>query len=200
MLTKVYLEGALGQEFGREWELDISTANDAMRIIGANFPHLTKWLREKASKYAHYRVVVEYESGRIEALSNETYQLTRQMKSLRFVPVIGGAGKFGQAIVGVVVIVVGAVYGYFTGDWATATKIMQYGAMMTVAGLISGLTTPSRRQMATDGGRDGKSLASTSFDSQQATIQQGSPIPIIYGRTLIGSQPISAGLVIEQAM
>lgn len=199
MLTKVYLDGRLGELFGREWELEVSSANDALRIINANDPRLTNWLRQNARKYTHYQVVVEYEDGRSEYLTEETYPLIRKMKSIHFVPVITGSGKWMNAIVGIVIMIVGVVYGYFTEDWATAASIIQYGVTMAFVGVIQAVTTRTPHTNTDSGqGKEGISLNSDSFDSAASTTQQGSPIPIIYGRRMVGSQVISAGVTIEQ--
>lgn len=201
MLTSVYLEGRLGELFGSEWELEIQTPNDALKLINANDPRLSAWLRQNVRTYAHYQVVVEYEDGRQEELTESTYPLNRRMKSVRFVPILAGSGKWGNAIIGAVIIVVGVVYGYFSGDWVNAANIIQYGSTTMFVGVVQGLTTrtPSANTQSA-GSSESKSLNSYSFDSVDATVQQGSPIPIIYGRMMVGAQVISAGLVVEQLM
>lgn len=190
MLTKVYLEGPMAQ-FGAEWDLQVSSAREAIRLIDANRPGFIAWIRKNADIYAHYRIVVEYVSGKIESLSEETYMLEQKVKSIRFEPIIGGAGQGKtQIIVGAILVVVGAIL-FFTGNPGAGLALMKYGGMMMLGGVITSLVAPKRKGSGDD---SHKTLDSDSFDGPTNTTAQGNPVPLIYGRCLVGSQVISANL------
>lgn len=196
MLTKVYLEGVMGDQFGHEWELEIASPAEAIRLIDANSPGLLNWIRGNVRKYSHYQVVVEYQDGATEPLNDGTYLKDRVMASVRFVPVIAGSGKWTNAIVGAILIVVG----YYVGGQQGA-GMMKMGASMMIGGVIQALTTrTSNARLSSDSARESKSLVSEGFDGPVNTVQQGTPIPLIYGRVMVGSQVISAGLVVDQLM
>lgn len=197
MLTTVYLDGPMGEKFGREWEFEVDSPRAALKMVDANTSGFVAWMRRTAQKYSNYQVVVEYENGATEELSNETFGVNREMKSIRFVPIIEGSGKWTSTIVGIVIMVVAIVYGIFTEDWVNAAKIFQFGAEMAVVGLITALTTKDPVKIQQRSG-DGSTLSSYGFDSTTNTVEQGVPVPIIYGRSLVGSRVISASVVIGE--
>lgn len=197
MLTKVYLDGQMGEKFGREWELKANTPSEALKIINANHPEFTGWLRKTESKYCGYQVVVEYENGKTEDLSDETYTLHRVMKSVRFVPVIHGSGKWVSAIVGVVLVIVGVILCFIPGFQAVGAGLVKFGLQMVIIGVISALTTKDPAKHDPSARKDPKTLLSSSFGNTTNTVQQGVPVPMIYGRMLVGSHVISAGEVVE---
>lgn len=191
MLTKIYLEGPLGENFGREWELDVCSPSEAIQLIDANSPGLINWVRAHANKYTHYQVVVQYGDSKTEELNDETYAKRREVSVIRFVPVISGSGKWTNAVVGAVLLVVG----YFTNN----TAMMQRGAIMLFTGTVTALLTKTANVRLSSGNSpDSKVLVSEVFDGPTNTTYQGIPISLIYGRILTGSQAISAGIVINQ--
>lgn len=201
MLTKVVFEGALGERFGREWNIHATSPTEALRIINANRPELSVWLRGHARKYSHYQVVVEREDGSQEILSEKTYLLDQQMVTLRYVPVIEGSGKWVGVIVGVIIMIVAIIYGAYTGDWVNAAALFKFGAEMAVVGLITAMTTKSpKRTPVMVGHSAGKSLASEMFSAVAENTQQGYPVPIIYGRERIETQVVSSNLSISDAV
>lgn len=180
MLTRVYLEGALGEEFGKEWDLQISTPKEALDIIDANGIPIMNWLRNQAKTYPNYQIVVEYESGRTEEVSEETLHMNREMKTVTFVPVIEGAGAMVRIVVGVVLLFV--------------PGMQQVGISLIIGGIIETfMSKPSNARVASDNSSD-KSKKSDYFDGPVNTTYQGVPVPLIYGRCLVGSHVISASL------
>lgn len=190
MLTKIYLDGALGDQFGHEWEFDISSAKEAIKMVDANAPGAIKWIRDHANKYTHYQVVVEYRSGDTEDLSEDTYFKCRGMRTIRFVPIIEGSGKWTQSIIGAVLMVIGV--------WTDNPELIKRGAFMVASGAISALLTRTGNVRLSSGSAKGAELLSEVFDGPTNTTTQGSPVTLIYGRCLVGSQVISAGVIIEQ--
>lgn len=187
MLTKVYLEGPLGKKFGREWELAADTPNEALRLINANVGNLFAWIKQNLRIYERYRVVVKKRGGKHEALDSESYALAHDVESIRFIPLIAGAGGIIKAVIGVALI----VYGTITGN-ALALKM---GWTMVISGIIEALIMPNTgRKKDNSGG----STNSHFFDGPVNTEGQGRAVPLVYGRVLIGSQVISAKLSIDE--
>ncbi len=187
MLTKVILDGPLGKQFGKVWELAVNSPSEALRLIDANKPGVFNWIRANLKKYDAYRVLVEYEDGRKEDLDNDSYVLTRKAKSIRFVPVTEGAGNTFKIVVGIILIVVGFVV-------PGAQGLIGLGAGLLLGG-IAGMLAPKP-----DAVKDRESKNSYYFDGPTNTANQGVPVQLSYGRCLIGSHTISAAVTVDQLM
>ena len=188
MLVEVCLHGEMGKKFGRKWNVAARNPSHALRIINANVGgSLLGWIRSKASKFTHYKVVCEYEDGTKETLSEENYELERgRIKRMRFTPVIEGAGggKSGgivQTIIGVVLIVVGI--------YTSNPALVMQGAMMVFGG-ISQLLAPKAKK--------GDRKTSHYFNGTTQTQEQGAPIQLVYGRCLVSGSPISVSMTVDQ--
>lgn len=188
MLTKVFLEGPLGKKFGREWEFDISSPAEALRMVDANEPGVFAWIKANLRQYSRYKVLCKYEnSGKVEALGDEEYQMLGKPIEIRFVPLIEGAGAVGRVVLGIVLVVAGV---YFQQPW-----MVQAGVGMIVGGVVQLLV--SQPEM---GGEqvETKNRTSYYFDGPVNTTQQGVPVQLIYGQALVGSHAISAEVSIDQ--
>ncbi len=194
MLTKVILEGPMGKEFGREWELDIESPREALCLIDANAPGVFRWIRNNLKKYERYQVICEYENGQTEALSDTEYTNRHVAKVIRFVPLVDGAGSDGgiiQTILGVVLIVVGV--------WNSNPNLVAAGLSLMIGGIVSMLSPhPSKPDIEKDEQTNG--VASYYFDGPTNTTGQGNPVQLIYGRTLVGSHTISVSATVDQLM
>ena len=196
MLTKITLDGPMGRKFGKKWELEVNSPSEALRLIDANKPGVFTWIRSNLKKYSRYRVICEYEDGRIEHLSQEEYAFERKCKSIRFVPVIEGAGGNGifQTIIGIVLIVVGVVF--------EMPNLIYAGAAMLIGGVAAMLAPKPKIGGGVDtmSGSERKDKTSYYFDGPANTTQQGVPVQLIYGECLVGSHSISAAVTVDQLM
>lgn len=190
MLTKVYLEGPMGKQFGREWEFELSSPTEALRMVDANCPGVFIWIKQNLENFPQYRVVCSYENGVTEELDENTYQMNGVIKEIRYVPLIEGAGGVGKMIMGVVLIVAGVV---FQQPW-----MVNIGVSMMISGAIELLTPkPNLDKMEQ---KENKNKTSYFFDGPVNTTMQGVPVQLVYGRMLIGSHVISAGMSVDQLL
>lgn len=188
MLTKVYLEGVMGKEFGEEWELEVSSPAEALRMINANKPGVFAWIANNLEVYSHYRVICTSEANVTEMLDETDIGLERRVKEIRFVPIIAGSGGIGKMIMGVVLIAVGV----YTGN----PMLVKMGVMMTISGVIGVLSAvPVKTEQQQVSRDDGTSYY---FNGPVNTTQQGVPVALIYGTCLVGSHAVSARLTIDQ--
>ena len=187
MLTKVRLDGVMGKKFGKQWEFDVSSPAEALRMIEANSPGLKNWIIGNCEKYSAYRVVCTYDDGRKEELEDSTYIASRtNLKSIRFTPVVKGASGVAKIVVGAIMIAVG----YFVpGPWTP--YLYKIGAALILGGVVELLSPRPTRDKKDE-------LTSFYFDGPTNTEQQGNPVPLIYGRMLVGSHPISASVSIDE--
>lgn len=203
MLTKVRLDGVMGKKFGKEWELDVSSPAEALRLIDANSPGLKRWVIQNSDKYNAYKVVCVYDTGVEEALSDETFPVQRtNIVSIRFTPTVAGAGGgIGKILVGALIMFAAP----YAAGWLFANTTMvglavgvatygtAVGAALALSGVIEILSP--RPKAATASGDESKSYY---FDGAVNTERQGSPVPLIYGRVLVGSHPISASISVDE--
>jgi predicted phage tail protein len=185
MLRKIRLYGKLAKFIGhRVLEADVATAAEAVRFLLANWPELERHMADQ-----HYRVSV----GSYDLLAEELHDPAGQAP-ISFVPVIAGAGAVGRIIVGVALVAfslllpgVGAAIG-----GALMTKIGLLGGALILGGVAQLLTPTPKVPTGPDTQNDPRK--SYSFSGIQNTSRQGTPVPIVYGETIVGSVVISAGI------
>lgn len=185
-MTRVNLYGHLGEKFGKSYEFDVVTPQEAINALRANFPGFLAHL------YAHnkpgYWIFVGGENTDLDGLGKPAGR-----KTIQIVPVIEGAKKnpIWTILIGVALIAIAGPL----GAGIIGTAVMGIGVSMALTG-ISELIAGNP-----DGGPEeaGENKPSTFFSGPVNTTQQGSPVPIVYGEVLAGSGVISAGISTEAA-
>jgi predicted phage tail protein len=198
MLTEVILDGQMGKKFGRKWSLNISRPCDALSLIDANVGNLFFWMRGKLKRYEVYKVVCEYEDGRVEQIGENEYQMFGKIKRIRFTPIIKGSGgkgvSIGQMILGAVMVVIGVLLIIFTAPTGVGPMFgvgfVMAGVGMMLGGIV-GLLTPQPKLNGSNDQADASKMKSDYFDGPENTSKQGVPVPLIYGEVMVGSHPIS---------
>jgi predicted phage tail protein len=185
MLRKIRLYGKLAKFIGhRVLEADVATAAEAVRFLLANWPELEQHMADQ-----YYRVSV----GKYDLAAEELHDPAGHAP-ISIVPVVAGAGAVGRVIVGAFLIAfslllpgVGAVIG-----GALMTKIGLLGGALILTGVAQLLTPTPKVPTGPDTQNDPRK--SYSFSGIQNTSRQGTPVPIVYGETIVGSVVISAGI------
>jgi len=206
MLRKVRLYGQLAEFVGRKViEADLSSAAEAVRMLIANFPQIDRHMADQ-----HYRVLVGDGALTLDDLHNPVGR-----EEIKIVPVIVGAGGSttqilaGAALIGLSLafpgggLFGGTVFGFLGGPAASTavlttigTGISYVGAALVLGG-VAGLISPTPEiPQGPDTVQDPRK--SFSFSGIQNTSRGGTPVPIVYGKTLTGSVVISAGVDTEQ--
>lgn len=200
-LTNIKLHGILGDFVGENWNLKVKSVAEAIRAIEIlSNKKLYKFLKNKDDEGVRYKVLI---NGRQADVSNLTLNNlegirdselsieNKELKSIDIVPVIQGAGKAGSVgaiILGVILVVVGILLlGYSGGSSAALIGI---GIGLIVGGVMYLLANPPK----IDDFREVKGGGRTSylFSGPQNTSKEGGPVPVGYGRMIVGSQVISA--------
>jgi predicted phage tail protein len=189
MLRKIKLYGKLAKFIGhRVLEADVATAAEAVRFLLANWPELEAHMSDQ-----HYRVSIGTYDIDLEELHHPA-----GAAPISFVPVVAGAGAVGRIIAGVALVVLafasgagffGAAFAKNIGLFAFAKGI---GASLALGGVAQLLTPTPRVPQGLDSQDDPRK--SYSFSGVQNTSRAGTPVPIVYGETLVGSVVISAGI------
>lgn len=191
MLTKIYLEGALARNFGKEWELDINSAVEAIQLINANRPDFKKWVRDNLKTYDMLQFICEYHDGHFEEVTEETFFYQRHVKSIRIIPAVYGAGRAFKIIAGIALIIIGAVCSCYSGG--TSSGLSKLGLTM-LAGACTALGSSLLMAglMGKQKSNDNDDGSSYYFNGAVNTTSQGGAVPLVFGRCKVGSAVISS--------
>ena len=195
MFTTIYLHGALGRKFGKEWKLDVSTVKEAIRAIDINLKGklIEYWFTKGRDK--KYRIKLEDYS-----LSDEKEILgpIGKTKNIHILPITkgskSGVGKIFAAIAIAVVTYYTGQYGTAAGWGKTTLDIVAntgYGLSISLAlgGIVQLLTpVPNFNQ---DSGNDN---ASTIFAGNSTMQTQGGSVAVVYGQMIIAPMPIAVSI------
>ena len=192
MLRKIKLYGKLAKFIGkRVLEADVATAAEAVRFLAANWPEVEKHMADQ-----YYRVTV----GTYDLSLDEIHDPAGQ-QVIKIVPVVVGAGKVGMIIAGVALFALatfataggGAIFGAaFAKNLGLLAFAQGLGASLALGGVAQLLSPVPKLPTGLDSDQDPRK--SYSFSGIQNTSRQGTPCPIVYGETLVGSVVISAGI------
>lgn len=206
MLRKVRLYGKLAEFVGRKViEADLSSAAEAVRMLIANFPGLDGHMADQ-----HYKVLVGDGALTLDDLHNPLGQ-----EEIKIVPAIVGAGGAGRILAGAALIATaafliapaaatGAGFLGLGGAGATGSAfaaaasvaVGNIGIALTLQGVAQLISPTPAIPQGPDTQQDPRK--SFSFSGIQNTSRGGTPVPIVYGKTLTGSVVISAGIDTEQ--
>jgi predicted phage tail protein len=202
MLRKVRLYGQLAKFVGRTvLEADLSTTAEVVRMLLANFPALEEHMADQ-----HYRVLVGE-----RALTLDELHFPVGQEEIKIVPVVVGAGgNAGLTILAGVALVAlsfvsfggtafagaGGALGIFGGTGAAAgsSALFFIGAGLLLTGIAQAISPVPAIPQGPDTEQDPRKSQSYSFSGVQNTSRGGTPVPIVFGKTLTGSVVISAGI------
>lgn len=203
--TTVILDGVMGKKFGEKWELYVNSPAEALRMVEANKPGFSRWVRDNLDTYEGYEVTCEYANGVTEIIGEEELTISGRIKSIRFTPVINGSGNTAKIVLGVIIIAIAviatwgvgltAVGGLLGGGLATAAVV---GGAGLILGGIVGLLTP-QPTVGGDSFQSRTDKTSYYFNGPVNTTMQGVPVPLIYGRCLVGSHVVSVNFTVDEA-
>ena len=198
-LTKVTLHGNLGKEIGKDWKLEVESIPEAMHAINVmTDSKLFKTIIENDKQNVKYRVLVNGKSAisksieKIEDAPQSELFIKRNMESLDIVPVLEGAGgggedsgKDGMMVMGGA-LTMGVGFGMESAFGAT---LIQLGLFAVITGLSNLLAEPPEfedfREIDAVNKRE-----SYLFNGPINTYNPGGPVPVGYGRLLVGSATI----------
>lgn len=179
----IRLYGKLGALFGRVHRLAVNSPAEAVRALGILHPGFNKYLTEAKSKGLAFAVFIGKSNIDASQLRDPPGK-----EDIRIAPVPTGrkGGGIFMAIVGVVLIVVGAV--------TANPALMMAGAGMLIGGVMM-LSSPQQKGLGTDDKAENR--PSYNFNGAVNTAAQGRCAPLAYGENMVGSAVISAGIYTE---
>jgi len=197
----IRLNGELGKKYGRIHRLDVRTPAEAVKALIINFPEMRNDLAASEERGVGYRCIVD------RVTIGEDMLGLPMSKSFSLTPVLVGAGKVGQIIIGIIILAAAIYFAPLTAGgslnlgataFSVAGMTVSYGAIamigvaMTLGG-IAQLLAPTPKM-----GSSAQKNENGTFDGPVNTIAQGVPVPVGYGRMTVGSAVISAGITVQQ--
>ena len=185
-MKTVRLYGVLGEKFGREFKLDVRTPAEAIKALCAQI----KGLRQHFGEFSEpgYIVRVGTESRGLDELGHPS----SSKEVIRIIPVTAGSSATARIIIGVSLMVVGAMMAWADGGFTFtngAMIVFSIGASMTLGG-IAELLAPAPPKMKPN--RAANATPSYLFDGPVNTSGSGYAVSAGYGEMLIGSHVVSA--------
>jgi len=203
--VKVY--GQLAKRVGQNvFRVEVASPAEAVRFLCANFSGLDEWLIDSAQDGVGYRVMV----GKTKVAQEDFVMSCNDEATISITPVLCGAGGgTGQILAGIGLIAASFLFpgaglfgtasffgstavtgGVFTGIGSAISAI---GAGLMLTG-VSSMISPTPTDMSSGAGSDPRRLQSFNFSGVQNASQQGTPVNIVYGKMLVGSTMLSAGI------
>lgn len=171
-MVTIKLYGDL-KNFGSEFFVDVRTVSEALRALFYQLPGFKNHIRK-----GEYHVTVDG----VEVNSETVHRSVNS--SIHITPVVSGAGKgVLQTIVGVTLIVVGAV--------TANPAVIQAGVGLALGGVAQMLSKTPDSSVNSDNNDKMRSSSFSNLDNRQA---QGTPVSLIYGTMMVGSQVLSQGI------
>lgn len=189
-MIQVRLLGDLGKRFGKVHRFAVGSTGEAIRALCANFPGFDRYMIESGDRGVGYKVL----NNRAEIDLEQVHDPIS--RSLTIAPVVTGAGgALGKILLGAALIAVAFIPGLnvavFAGGAATyASVAFSIGVSLALGG-VAQLLAP---QPPSNDPRENQTEASYLFDGPINTTAQGQAVPVGYGRLIVGSAIISAGV------
>ncbi|QLR43679.1 tail assembly protein [Enterobacter sp. RHBSTW-00994] len=186
VMTQIKLSGVLGKTFGKTHHRLISTPHEACRALAATISGFGQFMNTSKHRGLTYAV---FRGKKNIGEDDLGFPVTGDV--IRIVPVIIGSKKAGllQTILGAVLVVVGTITSPYGGGVLIAP-----GVALMAGGVIQ-MLSPQPAGLASKQSADNK--ASYAFGGVTNTAAQGNPVPLLYGKRLIGGAIISAGIYVE---
>ncbi len=185
MLT-VRLYGDLRQRYGAEYRLAVHSPSEAVHALCTQLKGLRAYFVEHGAQQFLVR-------GTHQDYDESDMHYPQSEGVLKIVPLVQGTGAFGKIIGGAALAVIGLVASPYSAGLSMA--LVSMGAAMAMGG-VAQLLAPRAKASTTPEKADNQ--PSLAFDGAVNTMGQGGPVPLGYGRMIVGSQVISVGFSVNQ--
>lgn len=189
-MRKVYLEGALGEKYGSQFDMNVDTFGDAFKLLQANFPDFKQFMVDCDSKNIgftcqHADSFLEEEDQLLTPVESGDFIISAQPAGSK-----SGMGKiFAALAIATLFLIPGAPLMTMLGGSAIATNI--------VTGIALNLALAGFQQlMAPDPSVDEEEPQSYMFNGDQQNTVEGDPVPLLYGELRVPGRMISFGSLV----
>ena len=191
MNRRLIFQGSAGEALGKEWTVNAPTVADAFKIVHSNNPKKYKDYFEQDLE-AEFSVKLAGEAlGEAELLLNNL-----KGEDIVVTPVPKGSklNAVEKILLAIVLIVVSY---YMPGASKGATDLQVFMAnsvkMLGMNMLLAGVT-----QLMMDDPSNDKDEEGAMFGGPAQTVKHGQPVPICYGKLMVGGTPINFGFGVDK--
>ena len=180
MLRKVYLEGELGEKYGKVAEVKAESVREVMQYLQANHDTINKYLIDSTEK-RNIGFIVKIADTYVD--DDRELLLPFDKGDIIITPTPMGAKGAVKVIVGAVLVVVGILVSPTNPKLGMA--LISMGANLVMTGI--------QEMMAPDPSTDAETEEEEGyiFQGAEASIIEGYPVPILYGELRVPGQPIT---------
>lgn len=188
VVREVRLYGALGRRFGRVHRLAVETAAEAVQALSVVLPGFERYFLNEGPR--EYRVW----AGKTNLGEEDLLAPVGAREVIRLVPVVRGAKKagIGTIIVAAVIWIVATALLVVTDGASAPLSSAMYST--SYAMLIGGVIQMLSPQRSGQDSQAAENEASYNFGGAVNVTTEGGPVPLGYGRMIVGSVVISGGI------
>jgi predicted phage tail protein len=201
MMRNIYLEGELGDRYGREISANVDSVRDAFRLIEANYPDFKTYLVSCQEKDIGFTVEVAGKSVKKE----EDLIFPIQSGDIVISPIPAGSKSGGAKILTAIAIIAfliinpmslagggNLISAAFSGGLGTgATIAVQTAVSLSISLAMTGI----QQLMAPDPATDSDEPTSYMFNGSEQNVIEGDPVPILYGELRVPGRPIAFSVI-----
>ncbi|RSK77847.1 tail assembly protein [Pandoraea apista] len=193
-LRDIRLYGALGAKFGRVHRLAVNSAAEAIHALGIVLPGFKMELMGSKQRGVAYATFV----GKRNIFQADEFQHPPGGDDIRIAPVVMGSKRGGlfQTLVGAALLAA-AIWnplGLTATSLVTTKTLGLMGAALFFGG-VTQMLSPQQQGLSTKDSPDNG--ANYNFNGPVNTQAQGNPVPVLYGRMIVGGAVVSAGIYAE---
>ena len=192
-MNKVRLVGDIGDRFGHEWAMNVSNYSELLQLIECQTTGFYNYLLEAEENGIRFLIqrADEYISVRELGLSlnNEDIIITAIPMGAEetFQENPSGVDKI---IIGVILVVLAWFFPQFMEEWTTLSKAVIGKIAFAIATVGVQLIQMGIAEMQASV-QFSEDAEANLFQGPVTGVQQGLPVPVLYGELLIGGSPIS---------
>lgn len=206
MNRKVYLEGELGNKFGKEFTMNAKSFSDVFRCLECNYPEIRQYLIECDEKNVGF--VCEVAGTSLE--SEKELLLQYSSGDMIITPLPAGSKSGGAKILAALAIaalfIINPAGALYTQTSAGAASVSSTGVVTQTQAATYALTgkgyaaaivgvnlamTGINQIMAPDPSVDSDQDESYLFQGTGQSLIEGDPVPVLYGQLRVPGRPIS---------
>ena len=188
-MKTIMLYGPMGARFGRVHRYSVSSPAEAIKALSATL----EGFKQAFIDGGHYRILV---GGKTSVNLDEAGYPISDRETIRVIPVVAGSEGLGKVVLGGALIFFSGGLAAGIGLGATAAStISSIGVSLAIGGVSQMLFSPQLNDSSAERPENKPSFI---FNGAVNTTRQGNPVPVCYGRMIVGSQIISAGLTVAE--
>ena len=195
MKRTIYLYGELAEKYGKSHTLFVHSVAEAVRALKANFPGFYDTIRN-----GRFHILRGKDLVQCRDVSEKELTILFPAEDFHFLPIVeGGKSEFWTIVAGIALI---AISYYIPPAWAiggaSLAGVTAGAGIALVIGGVAQLLTPAPKVSSYADREHPDQRASLIFNGPVNRIEQGGPVPLVYGEMLTGSVVMAGAVDVEQ--